>query len=262
VCILARERLKLVRAQSRSTIEVEKVRMTITLNSEGIYLKKLRILIADDHGLLRRGARTILQARRDWKIVGEAANGREALEKSLKLKPDVLVVDISMPELDGVEVTRQVRKALPDIKVLVLTMHESDQMVRRALDAGANGYLLKSDLPHYLPKAVKAIAENKSFMTPKISDIVLEGFINAGNKPDERKPGPRVTPRELEIIRLLAEGKSNKELSTQLGITVRTVETHRSKIMLKLGLHSLAELIHYAMRNEIISVKAADKSSE
>jgi DNA-binding NarL/FixJ family response regulator len=112
------------------------------------------------------------------------------LAKILKLKPDVSVVDISMPELDGVEVTHQIRKALPGIKLLVLTMHESDQMVRRALDAGANGYLLKSDLPHCLPKAVKALAENKSFLTPKISEIVLEGFINAGNKPDQRKQGP------------------------------------------------------------------------
>jgi DNA-binding NarL/FixJ family response regulator len=138
-------------------------------------------------------------------------------------------------------------------------MHESDQMVRRALDAGASGYLLKSDFTEYLPKAVKAIAENKRFLPPKVCDIVLDGFINAGNKPDEAKPaGPRITPCELEIIRLLAQGKSNKELSAQLGITVRTVETHRSKIMLKLGLHSLAELIHYAVRNEIISIKSPD----
>jgi DNA-binding NarL/FixJ family response regulator len=251
-----------MRVQSHFHDQGRNVRLSNILTSQGDYLKKLRILIADDHGLLRRGARTILQSHRDWRVVGEAADGREALEKTLKLKPDVLVVDISMPELDGVEVTRQIRKALPDIKVLVLTMHESDQMVRRALDAGANGYLLKSDLPRYLPKAVKAIAGSKSFLTPKISEIVLEGFINAGNRPDQRKPGPRITPRELEIIRLLAEGQSNKELSTQLGITVRTVETHRSKIMLKLGLHSLAELIHYAMRHEIISVKAADKSSQ
>jgi DNA-binding NarL/FixJ family response regulator len=219
-------------------------------------LRKLRILIADDHALLRRGARTILQARSGWKIVGEAANGREALEKTLKLKPDVAILDISMPELDGVEVTRQIRKSLPDVKVLVLTMHESDQMIRRALEAGANGYLLKSDLVDHLPKAVKAVADNKGFLTPRISEIILKGFINAGNKSDEEmRAGVRITPRELEIIRLLAAGKSNKEVSTQLGITVRTVETHRSKIMLKLGLHSLAELIHYAMRNEIISVK-------
>jgi two-component system response regulator NreC len=124
-------------------------------------LKKLRILIADDHGLIRRGARIVLQARRGWKVVGEAANGREAVEKALKLEPDVLVVDISMPELDGVEVIRQIRKSLPDIKVLVLTMHESHQIVRRALDAGANGYLLKSDLTKYLPKAVRASRKTK-----------------------------------------------------------------------------------------------------
>ena len=222
-------------------------------------MRKLRILLADDHALLRRGARTILQARRGWKIVAEAANGREALEKTLKLKPDVAILDISMTELDGVEVTRQIRKLLPNVKVLVLTMHESDQMIRRALDAGANGYLLKSDFVDHLPKAVKAVADNKSFLTPRISEIILKGFINAGNKPgEEMRAGVRITPRELEIIRLLAEGKSNKEVSTQLGITVRTVETHRSKIMLKLGLHSLAELIHYAMRNEIISVKGPE----
>jgi DNA-binding NarL/FixJ family response regulator len=222
-------------------------------------LKKLRILLADDHGLVRRGARTILQAQRNWKVVGEAANGREALEKAVKLKPDVLVADISMPELDGIEVTRQIRESLPEIKVLVLTMHESEHMVRRALQSGANGYLLKTDIVDYLPKAVKAIAANKRFLTPKICEIVLQSFLNAGNKSEEEKSaGRRLTPRELEIIRLLAQGKSNKELSTQLGITVRTVETHRSKIMLKLGLHSLAELIHFAMRNEIISVKAAN----
>jgi DNA-binding NarL/FixJ family response regulator len=220
-------------------------------------LRKLRILIADDHGLVRRGTRTILETHRGWKIVGEAANGREAVEKAINLKPDVVIVDISMPDMDGIEVTRLIRESVPDVKVLVLTMHESEQMVRRALDAGANGYLLKSDLTDYLPKAVKAIAENKRFFTPKICEIVLEGFINAGNKPeDEKRAGLRITPREREIIRLLAEGKSNKELSTQLGITVRTAETHRSNIMVKLGLHSLAELIHYAMRNEIFSVKS------
>jgi DNA-binding NarL/FixJ family response regulator len=223
-------------------------------------LRPLRILIADDHGLVRCGTRTLLQAHhRCWKIVGEAANGREAVEMAINLKPDVAIVDITMPDLDGVEVTRQIRESVPDVKVLVLTMHDSRQMVRRALDAGANGYLLKSDHTDYLPKAVKAIAENKRFLTPAIREIVLDGFINAGNKTeDEKRAGLRITSRELEIIRLLAEGKSNKELSTQLGITVRTAETHRSNIMLKLGLHSLAELIHYAVRNEIISVRGQE----
>lgn len=173
-----------------------------------------------------------------------------------KLKPDVAIVDISMPELDGIEVVRQIREAVPDTKVLVLTMHESDQMVRRALDAGAHGYLLKSDLTDSLTKAVKAIAGGKRFLTPKVSEIVLEGFLNTKSQHQQGEwAGTRPTPRETEIIRLLAEGKANKEVAALLGITVRTVETHRAKILLKLGLHSLAELIHYAMRHEIISAK-------
>jgi DNA-binding NarL/FixJ family response regulator len=217
-------------------------------------LKKLRILLADDHALVRRGARAVLNSRQGWRVVGEAANGREAIEKALKLRPDVAIVDISMPELDGVEVARQLREAIPDTKVLVLTMHESDQMVRRALDAGARGYLLKSDLTNCLTKAVKAIADGKRFLTPRVSEIVLEGFLKTRNQNQkgERKSA-RTTPREIEIIRLLAEGKSNKEIAALLGITVRTVETHRAKIMLKLGLHSLTEIIHYAIRHRIFS---------
>jgi DNA-binding NarL/FixJ family response regulator len=219
-------------------------------------VKKLRILLADDHGLVRRGARALLQARHGWRVVGEAANGREAIEKAIDLKPDVAVVDIGMPELDGVEVARQIREAVPHTKVLVLTMHESDHMVRRALDAGARGYLLKSDLTECLVKAVKAVSEGKRFLTPKVSEIVLEGFLKTRSQHQQGgRAGARTTPREIEIIRLLAEGKTNKEIATQLGITVRTVETHRAKIMLKLGLHSLTELIHYAIRHKIVSAQ-------
>ena len=221
-------------------------------------MRTLRILIADDHGLVRQGARTLL-SQHGWKVVGEAANGREAVEKATKLKPDVAIVDIGMPELDGVEVTRQIRKAAPDTKVLVLTMHESDQMVHRALDAGAFGYLLKSDLTDCLAKAVKAVSEGKRFLTPKVSEIVLEGFLKTGSPhQQEERAGTRTTPREIEIIRLLAEGKTNKEIAALLGITVSTVETHRSHIMLKLGLHSLAELIRYAMRHGIISAPSVN----
>jgi len=219
-------------------------------------VKNLRILIADDHGLVRRGARAVLCSRRRWRVVGEAANGREAVRKAIELKPDVAVVDISMPELDGVEVARQIREAVPDTKVLMLTMHESDQMVRRALEAGARGYLLKSDLTECLAKAVDAVSKGKRFLTPKVSEIVLDGFLKPRSQHQHgRRAGPGTTPRELEIIRLLAEGKTNKEIAALLGIAVRTVETHRAKIMLKLGLHSVAELVHYAMRNEIISSK-------
>jgi DNA-binding NarL/FixJ family response regulator len=216
-------------------------------------VRKLRILIADDHGLVRRGARAILHSRNGWRVVGEAANGREAVEKAIELKPDVAVVDIGMPDMDGIEVTRQIRSAVPNTKVLMLTMHDSDRMVRRALDAGALGYLLKSDLTDSLPKAVKAIAEGKRFLAPKVSEIVLEGFLKKESEHEQGERGrTRTTPREMEIIRLLAEGKTNKEIAAQLGITVRTAETHRANIMLKLGLHSLAELIHYAMRHGII----------
>jgi len=220
-------------------------------------VKKLRILIADDHGLVRRGARAVLHSRHGWRVVGEAANGREAVAKAIELKPDVAIVDIGMPELDGVEVTRQIREAVPDTKVLVLTMHVSDHMVRRALEVGACGYLLKSDLTECLAKAVKAVSQGKRFLTPKVSEIVLEGFLKPkGQHQQGERAGARTTPREIEVIRLLAQGKSNKEIAAELEIAVRTVETHRAKIMLKLGLHSLAELIHYAMRHGIASVQA------
>jgi DNA-binding NarL/FixJ family response regulator len=222
-------------------------------------VKKLRILIADDHGLVRHGARAVLNSQRGWRVVGEAANGQEAVQKAIQLKPDVAVVDIGMPELDGIQVARQIRQALPDTQVLVLTMHESDQMVRRALDAGARGYLLKSDLTECLARAVRAVSEGKRFLTPKVSDIVLEGFLKSkSTHQQEERAGARITPRELEIIRLLAAGKSNKEVGAQLGIAIRTVETHRANILLKLGLHSLADLIHYAIRHEIIPSKAPE----
>lgn len=217
-------------------------------------MKKLRILLADDHGLVRHGARVILQTRRNWKVIDEAVNGREAVEKAIALKPDVAIIDISMPGLDGIEVVRQILKAVPDTKVLILTMHESDQMVRHALEAGVHGYLLKSDLTESLTKAVEAIVRGKRFLTPKVSEIVLEGFLNTRSK-EEGAEGADVlaTPREIQIIRLLAQGKSNKQIASELGITVRTVDTHRAKIMLRLGLHSLAELIHYAIRHQIVS---------
>jgi len=220
--------------------------------------KRLRILVADDHELVRRGIRGLLRSRRGWTVVGEAMNGREAVEKANRLKPDVAILDISMPELDGLQATRRIREAAPMTEVVVLTMHESDQMVRRVLDAGALGYVLKSDLATHLVKAVKNVSAGKLFLTPRVSDIVLKGFLRTGNQSDSTEHSQaRPTLREVEIIRFLAEGKANKEIAAELGITVRTVETHRAKIMLKLGLHSLAELIHYAIRNKIFTAPNA-----
>ena len=220
--------------------------------------KKLRIFVADDHELVRHGIRGLLRTRRGWKVVGEAANGQDAVERTSKLKPDVVIVDISMPDLDGLEATRRMREAVPTTEVVVLTMHESDQMVRRVLDAGARGYVLKSDLATHLVKAVKTVSAGELYLTPRVSEIVLQGFLTTGNrsKPTEHsRVGP--TSREAEIIRLLAEGKPNKEIAARLEITVRTVETHRATIMHKLGLHSLAELIHYAIRHKIFIAPSA-----
>lgn len=217
-------------------------------------MKKLRILLADDHALMRRGAREVLQSRRGWKVVGEAANGTDAVAIATKVRPDVVIVDIGMPEQDGVQVTRQIREALPGTRVLVLTMHESDHMVQSALEAGAHGYILKSDLTELLIKAVKDVIEGKRSLTPKVSEIVVEAFLKAKNHRQQAEGNEiRPTDREIEIIRYLAEGKVNKEIAAELGIAVSTVETHRARIMHKLGLHSLAELIHYSLRHGIVA---------
>ena len=215
---------------------------------------KLRILVADDHELMRRGISGLLQSQHSWKVVAEAANGLEAVEKARKVKPDVAIVDIEMPELDGLEAIRQIRKAVPSTKILTLTMHDSGGMVRRALEAGARGFVRKSDLPRELIKAVRDVAEGRPFFTPGVAEIILDGIRN-GEAESSSTHQDQPTSRELQIIRLLAEGKSNKEIAIALEISVRTAETHRARIMRKLGCHSLIDLLHYAIRNEIVSTR-------
>jgi len=216
--------------------------------------RRLRLLIADDHELVRHGIRGVLRAERSWAVVGEAENGQEAVQKVLSLRPDLVVLDMTMPVLDGLEATRQIRDRLPDAKVLILTMHESSQMIRRVIEAGARGYVLKSELAKQLVKAVKAVLRGKLSLSPKASELVLSGFLLAPeNSKQVDRQEARPTTREVEILRLLARGKSNKEISVELGITVRTVETHRAKIMSKLGLHSVVELVHYATQHGIVS---------
>jgi len=219
------------------------------MNRDG---NKLRIVVADDHELVRRGIRDLLEMQRGWKVVGEAARGGDAVERVKKLVPDVAILDVTMPDMDGLEATRRICEARVGTRVLILTMHESDQMVRRVLEAGARGYVLKSDMGLHLIQAVKDLAHGKISLTPKVSEIVLEGFLKVGaGKPSDHSQA-RPTPRERQIIRLLGEGKANKEIATQLGITIRTVETHRARIMMKMGFHSLTDLIHYAIRDRII----------
>jgi DNA-binding NarL/FixJ family response regulator len=219
-------------------------------------MKQLRILIADDHEFVRCGIRGLLKVQRGWRVAGEATNGREAVEKARTLKPDIAIIDYSMPELDGLQATRQIREAAPNTEIVMLTMHESGQMVRRVLGAGALGYVLKSDLAACLVKAVRDAAKGRRFLSPKVSDIVLEGFLTPESQPGGTEDKQiLLTPREVQVVRFLAEAKSNKEVAVELQITTRTVETHRAKIMLKLGLHSLGELIQYAIRKKIIEIR-------
>jgi DNA-binding NarL/FixJ family response regulator len=219
--------------------------------------EKLRILVADDHALMRRGICGTLEIQHGWTVVGEAGTGREAVEQAKRLKPDVAVLDVTMPELDGIEATRQLREAAPDTKILILTMHESRQMVRRLLEAGASGYVLKSDFPRSLVRAVRSVSRDKRFLSSKVTDIVLNGFLEGAEATSVTPPAEvserKLTPREQQIIRLLGAGKSHKQTAAELGMAVRTVETHRAKIMLKLGLNSLSQLVQYALRNGLIA---------
>jgi DNA-binding NarL/FixJ family response regulator len=212
----------------------------------------LRILIADDHDLVRRGLRTLLEKQSGWQICGEAANGQDAVEQAMKTAPDVAVLDISMPVLNGVEAARRIRKELPRTQVIIVTMHEEDELARDLLEIGVLGYLLKSDADRDLVPAIEAVSRRKPFLTSKVSQAVLEGYLKP-QKTAARAPKSRLTPREREIVQLLAEGRSNKEVADRLGISVKTAETHRANIMRKLRLDSFSELVRYAIRNKIVS---------
>jgi DNA-binding NarL/FixJ family response regulator len=210
----------------------------------------LRILIADDHSVVRAGLRALLESRPGWEVVAEAADGRDAVEKATKHKPDVAVLDIGMPLLNGVEATRRIRSASSTTEILILTMHESDDLVQQVVQAGARGYVLKDEADRVLLAAVDAARQHKPYFSTRITSGRTAEELTP---PDGTKVSrPRLTPREREILQLLAEGKANKEVATLLGISVNTAEAHRANIMMKLGLHSLAELVHYAIRNQII----------
>ena len=212
-----------------------------------------RIIIADDHEIMRKGLRSLVEARQDWQVVGEASNGREAVEKARELTPNVAVLDIGMPELNGLEATRQIVRESPQTQVLILTMHESEQMVRDVLDAGARGYVLKSDAARDLVNAVDALSQHRTFFSSRISDILLQAYLHGPERAVQLQPArTRLTAREREIVQLLAEGKSNKEVANALNISVKTAETHRTNIMNKLDLHSISELVRYAVRNNIV----------
>jgi len=215
-------------------------------------MKPLRILVADDQEVVRQGVRGLIERRADWRVCGETGDGREAVRKAKELQPDVVVLDITMRGLNGLDATRQIRRVAPRTEVLVFTMHPSEELAREALAAGARGYIMKSDSGHDLVKAVETVARHKTFLTTRIADMVLDSF---------RQPVPRdkvasaaggLTDREREVVQLLAEGKTNKMIASQLNISKKTVDTHRANIMRKLHLESFSELIRYALRNHLV----------
>jgi DNA-binding NarL/FixJ family response regulator len=210
-------------------------------------MKRIRILLADDHGVVRQGFKMILDAQADMEIVGEAANGREAVELAERLKPDIVVMDVAMPELNGIEATRRLAESAPHVRVLALSMHKDSVYVRETLRAGARGYLLKDSGANDLVAAVRAVASGEGYLSPAVSNAVLDDYRrHVTNAMD------LLTSREREVLQMLAEGKTNKEIAAALNLSVYTVDAHRGHIMEKLNLHSINELVRFAVRNGMV----------
>lgn len=207
----------------------------------------VRILLADDHDVIRAGLRAILRESPRWQVCGEASSGRHAVEKCIELRPEVVIMDISMPGLSGLDAMREVLKIHPETQVLVLSMHRSEHLVREAFAAGARGYLLKSDAATQLIPALEALSRNGSYFDPGISDLLLRSYLKVGTPRQSE-----LTERERQIVQLVAEGNSNKEIAAALQISTKTVETHRNNVMRKLNLRSAADLVRYAVRHGIV----------
>jgi DNA-binding NarL/FixJ family response regulator len=207
-----------------------------------------RILIADDHDVVRTGLRAILEAHEGWEIVAEARDGKEAIGKAAEIKPDIAIVDYSLPMVNGVEVTRQIRARVPTVEVLIFTMHDSDVLMGELFEAGARGYLLKSDAKRYLIAAVESLAAHKPFFTGRVSEQLLETFLSVHHGKTDRS----LTSRERLVVQLIAEGHSNKQMSDILNLSVKTIETHRAAAMRKLNLTSTAAMVRYAVRNKLV----------
>jgi DNA-binding NarL/FixJ family response regulator len=214
-------------------------------------MSNVRILIADDHELIRRGLVSALADRPEWSIVAEAADGRQACELAARLSPDIAVLDLTMPELNGLDATRQIRASTPRTRILIVTAHESEQLIRDVLDAGAMGYVLKSDAGRILVQAIEALLDERPFFTSKVARFVLDGYLRSGAD-SVTQVAVTLSPRERQIVQLLAEGNNNKEVARTLQLSVKTVETHRSNIMRKMEFGSVADLVRYAIRNKIV----------
>jgi two-component system response regulator NreC len=212
---------------------------------------KIRILLADDHKIVREGLRTLIEKQPGLEVVGEANSGRMALKLALELKPDVVIMDITMPDLNGIEATRQIHSEIPGVKVIALSMHSDKRLVAGILMAGASGYLLKEDCDSgELARAIRAVAINQTYLSPKIGEVVIKDYVRHLSM-TASSPFSILTPREREVLQLLAEGKNAKEIASSLHVSVKTVETHRNKIMEKLDIRSIAELTKYAIRERL-----------
>lgn len=214
-----------------------------------------RILVADDHEIVRQGICSVLLSRSGWEVCAEAGNGREAVAKTMELKPDLVILDLHMPSLNGLEAARQILRANPRQRILILTVTDTEQMAQELLRVGIKGYVLKSEAAAELVRAVEALRLNRTFFSSRIEQMVLAGYLN-GNGPSKTKTYgvSLLTPREREVVQLLAEGKVTKEVAVALNLSVKTAETHRANIMRKLDLHSVSELVLYAVRNGIVHV--------
>lgn len=210
--------------------------------------KKIRVLLADDHKILRKGVRMLIDSQPDMEVVGEAKTGREAIEEARQLKPDIVVMDVSMPELNGIESTRQICGEMKNVKVVALSMHRDLVYVREILRAGASGYLVKDSEDDDLVKAIRAIHQVEAFLSPAISDAVLTDYRRHVSNPVDL-----LTSREREVLTMVADGKTNKEIATTLNLSVYTIESHRGSVMEKLNLHNTGDIVRFALRNGLIS---------
>src|SRR5437870_7368287 len=213
----------------------------------------LRILVADDHDVMREGIRAVIERQPGWEVCGVAGTGREAVSQALALKPDIVVMDMSMPDLNGLDAAVQIKRRLPCIEILIFTAHETDELTREVFEAGAKSFIFKSEAYDFLVQAIHSLSQHKPFFTNKVSEVLFAEMLQRSEKKShEAQASKRLTGREREIVQLLAEGKSNKEVAGALGLSVRTAETHRANILHKLNLDSLASLVRYAIRNTMI----------